>query len=242
MRPYRGRVALLVLIAFIEIALGVLSPCPLKLLVDNVLGGQSLPSELGVVGQAAAAQSKTVLLLIVVGAGLLIQLFAQAISMVSTQLQVDTGQRMVYSLRAQLLGHLQALALRHHITTRTADSVYRLETDAYCVHDLVMSGVFPLVTSVLTLMAMFAVMLRFDLFLALTSLSVVPFLYASLRFYSKRMVDRAERVKELESKLVERLYEILSSIKVVKSFAREPHELQRFKSAGNETMTARLRY
>ena len=242
MRPYRGRVALLVLIAFIEIALGVLSPWPLKLLVDNVLGGQSLPSELGVVGQAAAAQSKTVLLLIVVGAGLLIQLFAQAISMVSTQLQVDTGQRMVYSLRAQLLGHLQALALRHHITTRTADSVYRLETDAYCVHDLVMSGVFPLVTSVLTLMAMFAVMLRFDLFLALTSLSVVPFLYASLRFYSKRMVDRAERVKELESKLVERLYEILSSIKVVKSFAREPHELQRFTSSGAETMSARLRF
>ena len=35
-------------------------------------------------------------------------------------------------------------------------------------------------------------------------------------------------MKELESKLVERLYEILSSIKVVKSFAREPHELQRF--------------
>jgi ABC-type multidrug transport system fused ATPase/permease subunit len=56
------------------------------------------------------------------------------------------------------------------------------------------------------------------------------------------MVDRAERVKELESKLVERLYEILSSIKVVKGFAREPHELQRFKSVGHETMSARLHY
>ena len=32
------------------------------------------------------------------------------------------------------------------------------------------------------------------------------------------------------------------SIKVVKGFAREPHELQRFKRAGNETMSARLRY
>jgi ABC-type multidrug transport system fused ATPase/permease subunit len=55
------------------------------------------------------------------------------------------------------------------------------------------------------------------------------------------MVDRAERVKELESKLVERLYEILSSIKVIKSFAREPHELQRFSTSGAETMTARLK-
>ena len=43
-------------------------------------------------------------------------------------------------------------------------------------------------------------------------------------------------MKELESKLVERLYEILSGIKVVKSFAREPHELERFADTGRETM------
>ena len=44
------------------------------------------------------------------------------------------------------------------------------------------------------------------------------------------MVDRAERVKELESTLIERLYEILSSIKVVKSFARERARAAAFKS------------
>jgi ABC-type multidrug transport system fused ATPase/permease subunit len=100
----------------------------------------------------------------------------------------------------------------------------------------------PLATSFLTLAAMFVILLRLDRSLALLSLTVVPFLYICLSYYSKRMVDRAERVKELESKLVERLYEILSSIKVVKSFAREPHELQRFHHSGHETMTSRLTY
>ena len=60
-------------------------------------------------------------------------------------------------------------------------------------------------------------------------------------YYSVRMIDRAERVKESESALVERLFEILSSIKVVKSFARERHELGRFVEAGTDTMQARLR-
>jgi ATP-binding cassette subfamily B protein/subfamily B ATP-binding cassette protein MsbA len=120
--------------------------------------------------------------------------------------------------------------------------VYRLEADAYCVHDLVMTGLFSLFVSVLTLVAMFLVLLRLDAPLALLSLAVVPLLFACLRYYSKRMVDRAQRVKELESKLVDRLYEILSGIKVVKSFAREPHELERFAGTGRETMTARLRY
>ena len=89
---------------------------------------------------------------------------------------------------------------------------------------------------------MFVVLLNLNVSLALLSLTVVPFLFVSLRYYSRRMIDRAERVKELESKLIERLYEILSSIKVVKSFAREPHELERFSRSGADTMTARLRY
>ena len=254
LRPYRGRVAILAALAAAEIVFGVLSPWPLQIVLDNVLGGKPLPRTIPLVGDAALDVSGAVtwiqhiaggplgLLLIVVIGGLVLQLLAQVVSLFNTQVQVDTGQRMVYALRARLLAHLQALALRHHIVTRTADSVYRLEADAYCVHDLVMSGVLPLATSIITLAAMFTILLRLDRSLALLSLTVVPFLYACLRYYSNRMVDRAERVKELESKLVERLYEILSSIKVVKGFAREPHELQRFKSAGHETMSARLQF
>jgi ATP-binding cassette subfamily B protein/subfamily B ATP-binding cassette protein MsbA len=117
-----------------------------------------------------------------------------------------------------------------------------MEADAYCVHDLVMSGLLNLFVSVLTLTAMFLILLRLDAPLALLSLAVVPLLYACLRYYSTRMVNRAQQVKELESRLVDRVYEILSGIKVVKSFAREPHELERFADVGRETMSARLRY
>ena len=254
LRPYRGRVVVLAVLAVVEIVFGVLAPWPLQLVIDNVLGRQPLPRTMPLFGSTTLDLTGVVtwiehvaggpvgLLLMVVIGGLVLQVLAQVVSLFNTQVQVDTGQRMVYALRGRLLGHLQALALRHHIVTRTADSVYRLEADAYCVHDLVMSGVLPLATSVVTLAAMFTILTRLDRSLALLSLTVVPFLYACLRYYSKRMVDRAERVKELESKLVERLYEILSSIKVVKGFAREPHELQRFKSAGHETMSARLQF
>ena len=242
LRPYRARVVILGVIALVEIALGILAPWPLQLVIDNVLNKAPLPASLAPIAHALAGDSRVRLLLVIVGAGLLLQIGTQAMSMINTQVQVDTGQRMVYALRARLLAHMQALALRHHIVARTADSVYRLEADAYCVHDLVMSGGLPLATSFLTLAAMFAVLLRINRSLALLSLTVVPFLYVCLSYYSKRMVDRAERVKELESKLVERLYEILSSIKVVKSFAREPHELQRFYHSGHETMTSRLTY
>ena len=90
--------------------------------------------------------------------------------MMHTQIQVDTGQRIVYDLRATLLAHLQALPLRHHVTAKTADSVYRLESDAYCVNDLVIGGVFPLAMAVLKLAVMFVILVRLDVTLALLSL------------------------------------------------------------------------
>jgi ABC-type multidrug transport system fused ATPase/permease subunit len=56
----------------------------------------------------------------------------------------------------------------------------------------------------------------------------------------RTLVNRAERVKELESKLLQQLYEVFSAIRLVKSFAREPYELKRYRTFGNEVMNARI--
>ena len=240
LRPYGTRVLAIVALSLVEIGLSALAPWPLKAVVDNVLGNHPLPAPMATAISALVGTSPVALLLVIVAAGLLLQLASEIALMIHTQLQVQVGQRVVYDLRARLLGHLQALPLRHHILARTADSVYRLEADAYCVNDLVLGGVFPLAMAALKLGAMFVILLTLDRTLALLSLVVVPFLYAALRYYSREMTSQAEAVKSLESSLVERMYEVLSSIKVIKSFARERFELTRFTEAGSRTMNARL--
>ncbi len=240
LQPYRGRVTLIAVLGIVEIGLSALAPWPLKAVIDNALGGEPLPTGLDAMIRGVTGGSRVGLLVTVVVAGLLLQLVTEVFRLANTQLQVDTGQRMAYDLRGRLLSHLQALALRHHYARKTADSVYRLESDAYCVHDLVLGGLLPLVTAVLKLGVMFAILVTLDLPLALLSLAVVPFLFLALRFYASRMIDRAEQVKELESKLIARIFETLSSIRIVKSFARERHELQRFTESGQATFDARM--
>ena len=122
-------------------------------------------------------------------AGVLLQVVNQFVSAYGTQVQVDTGQRMVYDLRGRLFEHLQALGLHHHITTNTGDAVYRVDVDAYSIENLVMSGLFPLATSVVTLVVMFVILVRLDVTVALLSLSVVPFLFLCLRYYTRRCRD-----------------------------------------------------
>ena len=240
LRPYRKRVALLAVLLLSEIGLGALQPWPLAIVIDYVLGGRPFPARLAPGIALVTENHRFVLLTAVVIAGVVLQVVNQLVSAYGTQVQVDAGQRMVYDLRGKLFQHLTALGLHHHITTSTADAVYRVDVDAYAIENLVMSGIFPLATSIASLTVMFGILLYMNVTIALLSLAVVPFMYLCLRYYTSTLVNREERVKELESKLLERLYETFGAMRLVKSFAREPHELQRYARAGDTTMSARI--
>jgi ATP-binding cassette subfamily B protein/subfamily B ATP-binding cassette protein MsbA len=240
LRPYRKRVVLLTTLLLAEIGLGALQPWPLAVVMDYVFRQYPIPEPFHRWLIAIHGGDRFTLLIILVTAGVLLQVTNQFVSAYGTQVQVDTGQRMVYDLRRRLFEHLTALGLHHHVTTSTADAVYRVDVDAYAIENLVMSGIFPLATSVISLTVMFGILLRLNVTIALLSLTVVPFMYLCLRYYTSTLVNREERVKELESKLLERLYETFGAMRLVKSFAREPHELQRYSRAGDTTMNARI--
>ena len=240
LRPYRGKLSLLSLLLLVEVALGALQPWPLAFVLDYVLTGRPLPEAVAGWLGGTGFDSRVVLLVVVVVAGALLALVNHLVTLYATQVQVGTGQRLVYDVRYRLFQHLQALRLHHHVKTNTGDAVYRIDVDSYAIENLVMSGIFPLATSTTALVVMFTLMAKIDPGIALLSLLVVPFLFVSLRHYMRTLLGRIERVKEQESRLVERLYEVFSAMRVVKSFAREPFEAARYRRAGDEVMKARI--
>jgi ATP-binding cassette subfamily B protein/subfamily B ATP-binding cassette protein MsbA len=240
LRPYRGRVSVLVVLLLLQVVLGALQPWPLKIVIDYALDQRPLPEPFRGWLAAITGGSMVALLVVFVVAGVVLQIVNQLVEALGVQVQVDTGQRMVYDLRNRLFAHLESLGLHHHITTSTGDAVYRIDVDSYAIENLAMSGVLPLATSVTTLVVMFVILLDRDVTVALLSLAVMPFLFLCLRYYATTIAAREERVKELESKLIERLYETFSAMRLVKSFAREPHEAARYAEAGTKTMNARI--
>ncbi|MGH9409722.1 MAG: ABC transporter ATP-binding protein [Vicinamibacterales bacterium] len=239
-RPYSARLAILAVLSLIEVGLGALTPWPIAIVVDNVLERHPWPVALGHALPPVSAFNPVVLLGAVILAQLAIELFDQFVSMAHTQVQVDTGQRMVYDLRARLFAHLQALDMRHHTGVSAGDAVYRLDSDAYCLENLVMTGLFPLASAAATLTVMLVILVRLDWRLAALSMGVVPFLYAVLRYFRGPLGERAEYVKELESTLSERLYETFSAIRLVKSFARERFEQNLFGERARKAMRERV--
>ena len=197
LRLHRGQLGVLGGLLFFEVVLGALQPWPLAFVLDYVLTGRPLPGFLAERIGPADVDTRIMLLVVVALIGVALAFANQLVTFKATQVQVQTGQRLVYDLRYRLFQHLQRLRLHHHVTTNTGDAVYRIDVDSYAIDNLVMSGLFPLATSSMALLVMFALMAKIDPQIALLSLLVVPFLFLSLRHYMRTLLARIEGVKEL---------------------------------------------
>ncbi len=239
-KPYRLSFTLFAALSVVEIFIGLIVPWTMKILIDNVLGSQPIPSWLAPITDAFSLENKISLLIAVCLAGLLIGLFSQLVSLLHTQLQVGIGQKMVLDLQRDLFEYLQKLSLRYHQQAGTGDAIYRLNSDAYCISNIILHGLFPLASALLTLVLMLFILVQIQWSLALLSLIIIPPLFLTIHRYSTRLYERSERVKEMESGIFNLVHEVFSSIKLVKAFSREQFEKEKFVEKGTETLRARL--
>ncbi|CAN5860219.1 ABC transporter ATP-binding protein [soil metagenome] len=240
LRPYRASFAAFIGVSLLQILVGLLVPWSMKVLVDNVLGNEPSPAWLVRLTDVFSLHDKFSMLVAVCLAGLFIGLASGIVSVVYTQLQVGIGQKTVLDLQRDLFEHLQKLSLSYHQKTGTGDAIYRLTSDAFCVYSIILSGIFPMITSLLTLLLMFLILLRLEWSLALLSLAVMPPLFFVIDRYSARLSERNEQVRVMESRIYNLVHEVFSSIKLVKAFSREKYEQQKFFRQGTHTFRARL--
>lgn len=236
LRPYARQLTALGGLSAAEVSLRVLAPWPLKAIVDRLI---ATPAARTVTVEAPGADTATVIVAIA-AAGLLLQLAHQLVMLYHTRLQTRIGQRIVFDTQSRLFTQLQYLSLKHHDSVTTSDAAYRVNSDSAALEHLVLRSLFPMVFSVLTLVTMLIVLVRLEPTLALLSMVVVPLLYLGLRIHMRRIHDRAERAKALESALMGRTLESLSAIRVVKAFAREEYEVDRFTGAARSAMRERF--
>ena len=90
MRPYRWRLALLAVVSLAEVGLGALTPWTLKLVVDNVLSGRPMPGWIAAATSPIAADA-TALLGVILGAGLVLTITNEMVSVIHTQIRWTRG-------------------------------------------------------------------------------------------------------------------------------------------------------
>src|SRR5437773_12450130 len=75
----------------------------------------------------------------------------------------------------------------------------------------------------------------------LTSLSVAPVLFVTVYTYTRRIKKASRQVRKKEGEITSVVEEVLSSIRVVKAFAREDYEVKRLEEESLEGVEIALR-
>ena len=140
----------------------------------------------------------------------------------------EMGQSIVYTLRMELMEHVQSLSMRFFDTTPVGRIVTRITNDTEAINDLYSNIIVRLFRNVIKVIGLIAVMLMLDVKMALLSLVMVP-VVAVLTFIFRRLSRKCYQiVKSRITALNTFLSEHLSGMRVIQIFNREQEKCDEF--------------
>lgn len=146
----------------------------------------------------------------------------------------EASEGIVRDLRHRLFAHLEALPCSYHDQADTGDLVQRCSSDVETVRVFLASQVVEIARVSLFLIVAIPIMLMQDFWMTLLSLGLIPVIvFFAVRFFHK-VRGLFLKVDEAEGRLTTVLQENLTGIRVVRAFARQDYEIQKFLDKNGE--------
>ena len=239
--PFWLRLAGLFALSLLTMPIALLTPLPVKIVVDSVIGHRPLPAPFVRMIPFLEKFSGHPELFLAISMLLLLTLIYQVQASVSGVLTTYLSEKLVFRFRSELFRHMQRLSLSYHDMTGSSDSLYRIQYDAMSIQFIAIDGTIPFIVSIATLVAMLIVIYRLDPTLALVSLVIMPLFVGVLRYFRPRLHEEWGRVKTFESAAMSVVQEVLGAVRLVKAFGQEDREQNRFSHHSGKELSARVR-
>ena len=211
MRPYWKRLLISAICLTAASLLSLVLPWVLRDLIDSVF----------------VIQDYSVLDRVV--AGLVVVFFAQMVfGYANGYLLAWVGERVVADLRARLYRHLLRLSLRFFSERRVGEIISRATNDVSVVQTAVAGNFVGLIQQIVTLVGGLVMLLVINWRLTILTLLVAPIVAAAVFFFSRKLRNISVEVQDRLADVTTVLEETISGVRIVKSFTRERHEVERF--------------
>ena len=241
LRPHIGSLVLGFIAIAGESAADLLQPWPLKIVLDDVLRSHTSHARAMRIIHQLVGPDKLAVLKFACALVLAIAVLDAICTYGEKYLTTSVAQWVSYDLRLTIYSHIQRLSLAFHDNQRTGDLISRVTDDIENIQSFIMNGMLGVLINVMTLVGMVAVMFWLNWKFTLIALSVVPVLFAMVYSYTRRIKKASREVRKKEGEITSVVQEVLSSIRVVKAFAREDYEVQRLERENLEAVEISLR-
>jgi len=148
----------------------------------------------------------------------------------SGKLAALTAEGVVLRLRNYLFDHIQRLSFAYHDKTATGELIQRSTSDVDALRRFFNDQAIGVGRIVLLFLVNFVALLQLNVRLALISVVLVPLIVLLSVYFFRRVSVAYEEFQEQEARLSTTLQENLSGVRVVKAFARQDFERDKFEA------------
>ena len=222
-RPYRRLMTFSIVMLVVSTLLGLVLPLVVQNLVDVVLIDKNLTR----LNQLAI--------------GLFVIFIVQALFSFAHRLSLAfVGEKVIAEIRIKVYSHLQTLSLTYFANHRTGEVVSRLTNDVSMLQNAVTDNLVALLRQAITLIGAAVLLFWLNWRLTLIILTGIPIISLTMVLLGRQIRKAAKAVQDALAEAANVVEETVSGIRIVKSFAREPHEIGRFTGRVNETFEAAM--
>jgi ABC-type multidrug transport system fused ATPase/permease subunit len=224
LRPYRRGVVISAALACLAMVMTVLLPYVTGLAVQAIKHGATHARLHELSKRAHDRHTLLVLALVIVAAVLIRWGLTYMRRMVAGRISLGIE----YDLRELIYGHLQRLELGFFDRQQTGQLMSRATVDLQAVRFFLGYGLVFILQAVLTLLLAGIAMIAINPGLGLIAMAPVPFVVFISQRYGRSARPAIQEVQQRIAELTADAEENISGVRVVKSFARESHQLERF--------------
>ncbi len=208
LRPYRGRMVLMLLALLVETGAGLAPP---------YLAGRAIDAGIRT-GDLSALDW-------IVGAFVAVSILYAVGTYAETYLVGWVGTRTLQDLREHIFVHLQGMSIGFFTRNNPGVLISRMTNDVEALQQLVTTGVVTIFSSSLTLIGVIVILLALDVKLALITFLTFPLLAAASLIFRIVSAGAYRATRERIAAVTAYLQESLSGVRVVRSFGQEPRHV-----------------
>jgi len=172
---------------------------------------------------------------------LLLHLLTTGISIARGFIMARLGQTLIFDMRNHLYQHLQKLSLRYYEDRKTGDIMSRVINDVNSLQSVIVGPVIGLISDILRLFYILYFCLSWDWRLTLLSLAVGPIILVATAWFGQYMRKTYRLIRKKIGELNALLQDSLSGTRIIKGFAREDYEFERFSEKSDENRRLNIR-
>jgi ATP-binding cassette subfamily B protein len=226
LRPYTRGAILLCLLTLLGVVAELAPPKLQQYMVDNILSGRADATA------TTPPDFKTALLVVVLALALS-RVLLSVVGILKGRLATDIGTGITATLRDEMVNKLQSLSIAYYDRHQVGSMISRVAHDSEALHGLMHQITGGFLLQIVQLVGVGAMLVWINPKLALFTLIPVPLVLLGSWIFWRHVYPRHYRLWDASSKQMAALSGMLSGIRVVKAFAQESRERDRFHSASD---------